>query len=63
MGRDVLDSSSPYLRVLRDLSKTNLPGYVGFLPYLRNFRLSGDRTSYLCRAMVIRKMCLYLRDT
>jgi hypothetical protein len=27
----------PYLRVLRGLSKTNLPGYVGFLQFLRNF--------------------------
>ena len=28
----------PYLRVFRDLSKTNLPGYVGFFQFLRNFR-------------------------
>ena len=28
----------PYLRVLRGLSKTNLPGYVGFSQFLRNFR-------------------------
>jgi hypothetical protein len=28
----------PYLRVFRGLSKTNLPGYVGFLQFLRNFR-------------------------
>ena len=28
----------PYLRVLRGLSKTNLPGYVGFFQFLRNFR-------------------------
>src|SRR5947199_10357864 len=27
----------PYLRVFRGLSKTNLPGYVGFFQYLRNF--------------------------
>jgi hypothetical protein len=27
----------PYLRVFRGLSKTNLPGYVGFLQCLRNF--------------------------
>jgi hypothetical protein len=26
----------PYLRVFRDLSKTNLPGYVGCLQFLRN---------------------------
>ena len=28
----------PYVRVFRGLSKTNLPGYVGFLQFLRNFR-------------------------
>ncbi len=28
----------PYLRVFRGLSKTTLPGYLGFLPFLRNFR-------------------------
>ena len=28
----------PYLRVLRGLSKTNLPGYAGFFQFLRNFR-------------------------
>jgi hypothetical protein len=28
----------PYLRVLRGLSKTNLPGYLGFFLFLRNFR-------------------------
>ena len=28
----------PYLRVFRGLSKCNLPGYVGFLQFLRNFR-------------------------
>src|SRR5213594_3775925 len=27
----------PYLRVFRGLSKTNLPGYVGFFQFLRNF--------------------------
>ena len=27
----------PYLRVFRGLSKFNLPGYVGFLQFLRNF--------------------------
>jgi hypothetical protein len=26
----------PYLRVFRGLSKTNLPGYVGFFQFLRN---------------------------
>jgi hypothetical protein len=28
----------PYLRVFRGLSKTNLPGYVSFFQFLRNFR-------------------------
>jgi transposase-like protein len=28
----------PYLRVFRDISKLNLPGYVGFFQFLRNFR-------------------------
>ena len=28
----------PYLRVFRGLSKTTLPGYLGFLQFLRNFR-------------------------
>ena len=28
----------PYLRVFRGVSKVNLPGYVGFLQFLRNFR-------------------------
>ena len=28
----------PSLRVFRGLSKFNLPGYVGFLQFLRNFR-------------------------
>jgi hypothetical protein len=28
----------PYLRVFQGLSKTNLPGYVGFFQFLRNFR-------------------------
>jgi hypothetical protein len=28
----------PYLRVFRGLSKTNLPGYVGFFQFLSNFR-------------------------
>jgi len=27
----------PYLRVFRGISKTNLPGYVGFFQFLRNF--------------------------
>jgi hypothetical protein len=28
----------PYLRVFRGVSKCNLPGYVGFLQFLRHFR-------------------------
>jgi transposase-like protein len=28
----------PYLRVFRGLSKVNLPGYLGFFRFLRNFR-------------------------
>jgi transposase len=28
----------PYLRVFRGISKINLPGYVGFFQFLRNFR-------------------------
>ena len=28
----------PYLRVFRGLTKTNLPGYLGFFQCLRNFR-------------------------
>jgi transposase-like protein len=28
----------PYLRVFRGLSKSNLPGYLGFFQFLRNFR-------------------------
>jgi transposase len=28
----------PSLRVFRGLSKTNLPGYVSFFQFLRNFR-------------------------
>ena len=28
----------PYLRVFRGISKSNLPGYVGFFQFLRNFR-------------------------
>jgi hypothetical protein len=28
----------PYLRVCRGVSKTNLPGYVGFFQFLRTFR-------------------------
>ena len=28
----------PYLRVFRGISQYNLPGYVGFFQFLRNFR-------------------------
>src|ERR671912_2204585 len=28
----------PYLRVFRGISKLNLPGYIGFFQFLRNFR-------------------------
>ena len=28
----------PYLRVFRGISKTNLPGYLGFFQFLRNYR-------------------------
>jgi transposase-like protein len=28
----------PYLRVFRGISKMNLPGYLGFFQFLRNFR-------------------------
>jgi transposase-like protein len=28
----------PYLRGFRGISKTNLPGYLGFFQFLRNFR-------------------------
>jgi transposase len=34
----LLSLLKPYLRVFRGLSKTNLPGYVGFFQCLRNFR-------------------------
>jgi hypothetical protein len=29
---------TPYLRVFPGLSKTNLPGYLGFFQFLRNYR-------------------------
>jgi transposase len=34
----LLSLLKPYLRVFRGISKTNLPGYVGFFQFLRNFR-------------------------
>jgi hypothetical protein len=33
----VFSLRKPSLRVFRGVSKTNLPGYVGFLQFLRNF--------------------------
>ena len=33
----------PYLRVFRGLNKMNLPGYVGFFQFLRNF---GQRNAF-----------------
>ena len=35
---DLFSLLKPYLRVFRGLSKTNLPGYLGFFQCLRNFR-------------------------
>ena len=34
----LLSLLKPYLRVSRGISKYNLPGYVGFFQFLRNFR-------------------------
>jgi hypothetical protein len=34
----LLSLLKPYLRVFRGISKLNLPGYVGFFQFLRNFR-------------------------
>jgi hypothetical protein len=36
-GRAKNSLLKPYLRVFRGISKTNLPGYVGFFQFLRNF--------------------------
>src|SRR6516165_586781 len=44
----------PYLRVFRGLSKYNLPGYVGFFQFLRNFRHQTAREQaemILCTAL------------
>jgi transposase-like protein len=35
---ECLSLLKPYLRVFRVISKTNLPGYLGFFQFLRNFR-------------------------
>ena len=42
----------PYLRVFRGVSKFNLPGYVGFFQFLRNFRQQNacDQTELILRA-------------
>jgi len=37
-GHHLFSLLKPYLRVFRGLSKINLPGYVGFFQFLRNFR-------------------------
>ena len=37
-GRRHDRSLKPYLRVFRGISKTTLPGYIGFFQFLRNFR-------------------------
>ena len=42
----------PYLRVFRGLSKFNLPGYVEFFQFLRNFRQQNafEQTELILRA-------------
>jgi hypothetical protein len=53
----------PYLRVFRGISKFNLPGYVGFFQFLRNFcqhnafeqaelilQAALERVAFACRA-------------
>ena len=40
----------PYLRVFRGVSKTNLPGYVGFFQFLRNFY---QRTAFEQAEMIL----------
>ena len=42
----------PYLRVFRGISKTNLPGYVSFFQFLRNFRYQNafEQTELILRA-------------
>ena len=40
----------PYLRVFRGVSKTNLPGYVGFFLFLRNF---SQRTAFEQDEMIL----------
>ena len=40
----------PYLRVFRSVSKTTLPGYVGFFQFLRNF---SQRTAFEQAEMIL----------
>ena len=42
----------PYLRVFRGVSKFNLPGYVGFFQFLRNFRQHNafEQAEFILRA-------------
>jgi transposase-like protein len=42
----------PYLRVFRGISKINLPGYLGFFQFLRNFRSQNafEQTEMILRA-------------
>jgi transposase-like protein len=40
----------PYLRVFRGISKTNLPGYVGFFQFLRNVR---EQTAFEQAEMIL----------
>ena len=37
IARSLFSLLKPYLRVFRGVSKTTLPGYVGFFQFLRNF--------------------------
>jgi transposase len=48
----------PYLRVFRGLSKTNLPGYVGFFQFLRNVRQQNafEQAELILQAAVVFQM-------
>src|SRR6266705_6932463 len=48
----------PYLRVFRGMSKFNLPGYVGFFQFLRNFRQQNafEQAELILRAALDRAM-------
>ena len=50
IGRSVCSPCSTYLRVFRGVSKTNLPGYVGFFQFLRNFY---QRTAFEQAEMIL----------